>query len=263
MRTTIKCEYTAQGKKILSGSSIKNLWKNLLRDSKLIYKGRNEIRAWQIDGQKISIKKYGKPPIFNRFLYSVGIRTPKAIRSYRNAQQIIKRGFHTAVPLGYEVHYQNGILRDSYFISLWEDGTPVGTVRKTGPLVRALAEYTVALHNNGMMHRDYMQHNILFTKHEDSHRFSLIDINRFLFLRKPLGWFYTCVNLMQPFPSDKQLKIFVTEYARLRQINENVLIWWVLRFRHIRNGYSALRHCLHKLPGAHYFSRKAKRHPKS
>jgi len=32
---------------------------------------------------------------------------------------------------------------------------------------------------------------------------------------------------------------------------------WVLRFRHLRNRYSQLKKWLRKLPGAHYFTRKA------
>lgn len=259
MNNRIEQAYTAQGKKLLSDLKIKDLGRALFSKGQLVYKGRNEIRSLQLDCGKIAIKKYGKPPIFNHILYSCGIRTPKALRSYRNALQIMERGFQTAAPFGYEIYYQNGILQDSYFISAWEEGTSVGAVPKTGPLIRALASYTAALHEKGMMHRDYMQHNVLFTKQNNQYQFSLIDINRFVFRSKPLGWFHTCLNLMQPFCNEKQLKIFVTEYARARHLNSDVLTWWVLRFRHFRNGYSALRHVLRKLPGAHYFSRKAKR----
>ena len=229
------------------------------KEGRLIYKGRNEVRVLNVNNQKISIKKYGPPPIFNRLLYSWKIRTPKALSSYQNAQKIIERGFKTALPLVYEIHYKNGILQDSYFVSSWLEGTPVSSVRKNGMLVRALARYTAELHQKGMMHRDYILNNVLLTKNEGTYQFGLIDVNRFIFQKGPLNWFLVCVNLMQPFPNDKQLKIFVTEYARARHINENVLAWWVLKFRHIRNGYSALKQVLRKLPGAQYFSRKAKR----
>lgn len=260
MTDTIKSEYTTQGKRILTGLLDKGQWKDLLAKGKVIYKGRNEIRVLELNGYKVSVKKYGKPIIFNRILYSLGVRTPKALRSYRNAQQIMERGFQTAVPLGYEIHYKNGVLQDSYFVSLWAQGTPVGSVRKTGLLVRALAQYTVALHEKGLRHLDYAQHNILFTKQHNRYQFSLIDVNRFVFRSKPLGWLDTCLNLMQPFVGNKQLKIFVTEYAYARRVNKDALVWWVLCFRRLRNGYSDVKHLLRKLPGAHYFSRKAKRY---
>ena len=175
------------------------------------------------NNQQISIKKYSVPFILNRLLYSWKIRTPKTLRSYQNAQKITARGFRTPAPLACEIHYQNGILQDSYFVSSWMGGTPVSSVRKNGMLVRALARYTAALHKKGLMHRNYTLNNILFTRQDGKYRFGLIDINRFIFQKGPLDWFHVCLNLMQPFPNDKHLKIFVTEYARVRQINENIL----------------------------------------
>ncbi len=260
MTQRILHEHTTAGQSALSPDFFTNLPAVFEQNGICIYQGRNEVRALEIKGQKIVIKKYGIPPIFNRILYSWGIRTPKAVRSFRNAQKILERGFHTPLPYIQEVYYEKGLLGKSYFVSSWASGKAVGSVHKTGKLIRALARYTARLHEQGMMHRDYLLNNIHFTEKDGKYKFELIDINRFIFKNKPLGWFAVCVNLMQPFYRDKQLKIFVTEYARVRHINENILVWCVLRFRHIRNGYSQLKKILRKLPGAYHFSRKAK-HP--
>ena len=253
---------TNQAKTLLPERFFTQLPKVFAQEGKLIYKGRNEVRIVQVGERKIVIKKYGVPPIFNRILYSWGIRTPKSVRSYQNAQEILKRGFYTPLPFLQEIHYHDGVLSDSYFVSTWANGTAVSAARKNGNLIRALARYTAKLHEQGMMHRDYILNNILFTFNDGTYQFELIDINRFIFQKRKLNWFYVCINLMQPFHDERKIKTFVTEYAKARKMNENLLIFWVLLFRRIRNGYSKLKEILRKLPGAHYFSRKAKRRRK-
>ena len=228
-----------------------------------IYKGRNEIRTMQINGQTIVLKKYGRPPIFNHFLYSLGLRTPKALRSYKNAQAILACGFDTPRPLGYEIRYQEGWMTDSYFISTCAEGISVAEGFQAGgaaadELLQAFARYTAELHMHGLMHRDYILNNVFFVQRDGEYHFSLIDINRFVLQKRPIGWLLVCINLMQPFSDDARLRKFVAAYARARGVNENKLVWWVLRSRHIRNRYSRLKELLRKLPGARYFSPRAK-----
>ena len=229
------------------------------QQGRCIYKGRNEVRLLErVNEPKIIVKKYGAPFIFNRILYSLNVRMPKSVRSYHNAQEILRRGFRTPQPLMQEIHYQNGLLQDSYFVSACASGTAVSSVPKTHALIRALAQYTAKLHVAGMMHGDYILNNIFVTPREGSYEFELIDINRFIFQKKPLDWFHVCVNLMQPFHDKQEIKLFVEEYARMRQITPTWLLRFVLLSRQLRNAYSALKHALRKLPGAHYISHQAK-----
>ena len=228
-----------------------------------IYKGRNEVRSVQMNGQTLVLKRYGYAPIFNRILYSLGLRAPKALRSYKNAQAILARGFDTPRPIAYEIRYQNGWMTDSYFVSTWAQGVPVAEGLQAGgaqaeELLQAFARYTAALHTHGLMHRDYILNNVFFVQRDGEYHFSLIDINRFVLQKRPIGWLLVCINLMQPFSDDVRLREFVTAYARARGVNEDKLVWWVLRFRHIRNGYSRLKRLLRKLPGARYFSPRVK-----
>ena len=259
MADRIVRSHTPAAKAILPERFFTDLPGVFSKEGRCIYRGRNEVRILPIGPKTIVIKKYGNPPIFNWVLYSLGIRTPKVIRSYKNAQEILARGFRTPRPLAQEIHYHNGLLGDSYFVSEWAEGRSLAVVRKTGTLVRALARYTAQLHEAGMMHCDYILSNVLFTMENNRYKFELIDINRFIFQKGPLDYFHVCVNLMQPFREDRRIRVFVTTYARARQMNEKRLVWWVLRFRHLRNGYSQLKKLLRKLPGAHYFTRKAKR----
>ena len=259
MADRIVRSHTVAGQAVLPERFLTDLPRVFIKEGRCIYKGRNEVRVVQAGPHKWVIKKYGKPFILNRIFYSLGIRTPKAVRSYRNAQEILKKGFRTPRPLAQELHYRNGLLGASYFVSEWAEGTSVAQAPKSTTLVRALARYTARLHEAGLMHRDYILSNILFTKEQENYHFELIDINRFFFQRGPLDFFHVCANLMQPFHEDKKIKIFVTEYARVRRLNVPVLLGCVRSLRALRNGYSQLKKYLRKLPGAHYVSRQAKR----
>ena len=59
----------------------------------VIHNARNQIRVFDVNGHKINVKKFCIPPIVNRILYSLGWRTPKALTTYRNAQEILKELF--------------------------------------------------------------------------------------------------------------------------------------------------------------------------
>ena len=257
MADKIVRSHSDAGKAVLPKRFLTDLSRVFAKEGYRIYQGRNEVRVVPVNERKIVIKKYGKPPIFNRIFYSLGIRVPKSVRSYKNAQEILARGFRTPQPLAQEIHYHNGLLGDSYFVSEWAEGRSLAAVRKTGTLVRSFARYTAQLHEAGMMHRDYILSNVLFTMENNRFKFELIDINRFIFQKGPLDYFHVCVNLMQPFHEDRRIRVFVTTYARARQMDEKKLVLWVLRFRHLRNRYSQLKKWLRKLPGAHYFTRKA------
>ena len=76
----------------------------------IIHNARNQIRVFDVGGRKINVKKFCIPPIVNRILYSLGWRTPKAKTTFLNAQQILKRGFHTPTPYGYRIERKGGLI---------------------------------------------------------------------------------------------------------------------------------------------------------
>ena len=220
-----------------------------------IYKKRNEIKLFRLDGQTVCVKKYGIPPLFNRFLYSVGLRMPKARHAYQNAAKISERGFNTPRQYGYVLVYKNGWLAESFAVGEFiENARSVESARREESVVHAFARYTAQLHARGMMHRDYILNNVLYTREGENYQFMLIDVNRFIFRDKPIRGFLQRMNLMQPFSAQPELKKFVQAYIQASSAPAS-LCWQVAYFRRWRTRYSQLKHVLKKIPGVHLFYR--------
>ena len=215
-----------------------------------LYKKRNEIKRFDINGQTVCVKRYGIPPLFNRVLYSLGWRMPKAKRTYENAQEILNRGFSTPRQYGYVLEYKNGWLGDCFSVGEYiEDIHSLEDSHQDEALLRAFATYTAQLHEHGMMHRDYILNNILYRREGEEYKFTLIDINRFVFRDKPIRGFLQRLNLMQPFNRQTELKKFVQAYTAAAHAPLG-LCKQVACMRRWRTRYSELKRLLKKIPGA-------------
>ena len=222
----------------------------------LIHNARNQIRVFDVEGSSVNIKKYCIAPIVNRWLYSAGWRTPKAVSTYRNALKILENGFLTPKPYGYILEYTRGILGFSYFISEQiQDMHPMGYGSHPEDLIKAVAQLTADMHQKGLLHIDFTPNNILFAQKNGKYIFSLVDINRFRFYNHPVPLGAALTNLTKPFHDDEQLIKFVKEYTALRGL-DSALYKEVLRRRHMRNTYDNLKKKLKKLPFASWFINK-------
>ena len=174
------------------------------KEGTTIYDGRNRIKVFQINGLLLNVKRFRKPILINRLIYSF-LRAPKAKRSYEYALRLREKGIDTPEPIAYILCEEKGLLSWSYFISfqmpetyhtLYEAGQ--GPIEENSELFRALGTYTAHLHQKGIYHRDYSPGNILYHQEPDGIHFSLIDINRMSFgkvslkqgreFRPNLGW---------------------------------------------------------------------------
>ncbi|WP_428048646.1 lipopolysaccharide kinase InaA family protein [Candidatus Avelusimicrobium caledoniensis] len=233
-----------------------NLPDTFANGGEIIHNARNQIRVFDVNNHKINVKKFCIPPIVNRILYSLGWRTPKAVSTYKNAQEILKRGFHTPAPYGYRIERKGGLINFSYFVSEQvENMRPVRDTQNDPALINALAKYTADMHAKGLWHKDFTPGNILYRVENGKHIFSLVDINRFKFFDGPVPKNIIKQNLIQPFYDDKNLRTFVEEYARITGWRGD-LVKEVLRRKHIRNAYDKFKHDLKKLPGAYIFLNK-------
>jgi len=220
----------------------------------IIHNARNQIRVYNVNGRRVNVKKFCIPPIVNRILYSWGWRIPKAKKTFLNANEIVKRGFQTPQPYGYIIERNGWLINFSYFVSEQADHLkPMGYKNHPLPLIKALAAYTVQLHQKGLVHIDYTPNNILFAEQDGNFTFSLVDINRFRFYKAEVPTAAVLTNLMKPFHDDEQIKRFATEYARLRGWNAEKLCQKVLRRRYIRNFYDRAKATLKKIPGVNLF----------
>jgi len=240
---------------LLPAGYIANLPPNFFdHGGELIHNARNQIKVFDVNGHKINVKKYCIPPIINRIFYSYGVRTPKAKTTFLNAQEILKRGFHTPTPYGYIIERNAaGLITYSYFFSeQLENVTPVGHGCRDKNLITAVAQFTADLHTHGLLHIDYTPNNILVRTVDGKPQFYLVDINRFAFRNTPWPVRNVLNNLMKPFWNDDLLTFFVEQYAKARNISPDI-VTQVLRLRHLRNRYDDFKDNLKKIPGVYLF----------
>ena len=154
-------------------------------EGSVIYKGRNVIKVMSSDGIEFNIKKYKKPHIVNRFVYTF-FRKSKPFRAYHNGLRIQEKGFDTAESVAYMEINRGGLFSDSYYVSLQCLGTREIREYYSGPLsgnealIDEFARYSAKLHDAGIYHLDYSPGNILIR--EDG-TFILVDVNRMKFIR--------------------------------------------------------------------------------
>jgi serine/threonine protein kinase len=157
------------------------------KEGELLYKARNVLKLFEVDGYVLNVKKYKKPIIFNRFAYTF-LRKSKACRAFENALHLLNLGFDTPEPVAFIELKTGGLLRESYFISLqcpykrlfreFADNKPLEG-RESVPEV--FGQYAARLHQAGILHKDLSIGNILFEIDNDGVRFSLVDLNRMRF----------------------------------------------------------------------------------
>lgn len=229
---------------------LKKLPENFDNIGETIYAARNQIKVVDFNGHKINIKKYCIPPIINRIFYSIGLRTPKCVSAFINAEKILNAGFETPKPYAYVIEKRNGLICYSYFISDQFDGFKQVRACKGIQLFKEFAVFTAKLHEKGLLPRDYTPGNILCRKENGKWHFILIDVNRFNFKNKPLNKDQAPYNLYTTMASEQKLNYFVRCYAKYRGLDENYLIKKTFLLRRIRSSYSALKRILRKIPGA-------------
>ena len=114
------------------------------KEGTTIYDGRNRIKVFQVDGLLLNVKRFRKPILINRLIYSL-LRAPKAKRSYEYALRLREKGIDTPEPIAYILCEEKGLLSWSYFISfqmpetyhtLYEAGQ--GPIEENSELFRAL-----------------------------------------------------------------------------------------------------------------------------
>ena len=234
----------------LTNDFLKNLPENFDNIGETIFKARNQIKVIDLNGHKINVKKYCIPPIINRILYSIGLRTPKCVNAFINAQKILKAGFETPKPFAYIIERRNELIRHSYLISEQIENARIVRQCWGNDFMRAFAVYTAKTHEKGLFSRDYTPGNILCRKENGKYRFFLIDVNRFQFKNKPLTLDQAPYCLYTTMSSEKDLCFFIRCYSEYRGMDEKYLKYKTFLCRRVRALYSTLKKLLRKIPGA-------------
>lgn len=153
-------------------------------EGEVIYRGRNELRAFTYEGATYVAKAFHRPHLINAWAYG-HVRPSKAERSLRNALRLTGIGVGTPRPIAYLEVRRGCLLRDSYYL----------TGRSACPYVysqlfdrhfdcedavlREIGRVTGVMHNHGLAHLDYGRGNILFAPQPNGRvDIELVDLNR-------------------------------------------------------------------------------------
>lgn len=188
-------------------------------EGEVIYQGRNVLKRFVNEGQRIIVKSYCDAVWFNRIVYRF-FRTPKAQRSYEYADLLLDIGVGSPLPIGYNIQYRGLMIGRSYFACL-ESECPFTyrDFRKRSfdnekDILLAIADTTSKLHEHGVIHKDYSAGNILFGTFDSKVKVEIVDLNRIRF--EKVGMEEGCCNFDRLPGTPEALRIMSDEYARLR-----------------------------------------------
>ena len=190
----------------------------------VLHDGRNQIRAFDIGGERLVVKRYKRPSAFNAVMYSF-FRKSKARRAYEHALRLRELEIDTPEPVAWSEYRRNGLITETYFVSRRSDYAPLTAATErfptsdSLPVLEAFSRFTVRLHEKGICHEDFNQTNILWRHDEATGRydFQLIDINRMKFLRRPLRPDECMINLRRLSCPAVAFLYILDRYAETRQ----------------------------------------------
>lgn len=159
------------------------------RSGATLHDGRNTIKRFDLDGLSLAVKRYGHITPLNKAVYGT-LRRSKAERAYLHAARLRNLGIDTPEEVAFVEERHYGILRTSYFISLYSEYRPVmelieekaSAADDPEALLDQLAGFIYHIHWAGILHRDLNIGNILCTERQPGKfSFQLIDTNRMEF----------------------------------------------------------------------------------
>lgn len=153
----------------------------------VLHAGRNTIKAFEINGERLVVKRFRRPNLLRAVIYTF-FRRSKARRSYEHAVRLRALGIDSPEPIAWSEYRRHGLLSDTYYVSRRSDYAPLSQTTEhfpaagTLPVLEAFARFAVSLHEKGIEHRDFNHGNILWSRTAAGvYRFQLIDINRMHF----------------------------------------------------------------------------------
>lgn len=194
---------------------------------------------------KIVIKLFRPAGPFRRFLQMK--KGDKALRSWNGAQELLRRGIPTPLPVAFFHYVKNSLAGESWYVC--EDFAGSFSVRnaftafsngagefegvKTDELYDQIALFLREIHDRGVYFRDLSAGNLLFRLQKDkSVEFALIDTARALFYERSIGLRQRLCDLMRichPL-CWKGRKVFLAQYMAF--IGRRYRAWMNIAFQY-------------------------------
>ena len=135
------------------------------REGEVLHAGRNTIKAFEAEGERLVVKRFKRPNLLRAVIYTF-FRRSKARRSYEHAVRLRALGVDSPEPVAWSEYRRNGLITETYFVSRRSDYTPLTAATErfptsdSLPVLEAFARFTVRLHEKGICHEDFNQTNI-------------------------------------------------------------------------------------------------------
>lgn len=188
---------------------------------------RNKIKTFEIESDKMNVKSFKVPNIFNRLVYR-WFRKSKAERSFCNAQKLLEKGIQTPYPIAYAEERDGVFLNKSFYISkhLQNDITYRTLVHDEDfpgreNIIRAFTRFTLELHNKDIQFLDHSPGNTLINLTQKGITFFLVDLNRMRF--KKMSFQDRMKNFHRLTPKRGMVEIMANEYSKFIPEGEDVI----------------------------------------
>jgi len=211
-----------------------NIKEHFKKNNNSIHKARNELKVITHHNYEVVVKAFKVPNIINQFAYAY-LRGSKAKKSYENAMRLIALKVETPEPIGYIEFYTNGLLKESYFISLHQpyaflirEPLYEAGFKDRENIIKQFAKFTYELHQKNIFHKDYSAGNILvIPKKDNMYNFSIVDINRMEF--KTIDLNLAMQNFNKLWADEPTLTIIAKAYAKVANIEEQKAIELIIQ----------------------------------
>lgn len=197
----------------------------------LLYKGRNTVKRYEVDGVSVVAKKYKHPNLVQRIAYTF-FKKSKTRRAYEYAARLRELGIESPHEVAYIEIKRHGLFTIGFFLSLNCDYEPTSNALSTDnfdhELANELAMFLVELHTKGVLHGDLNLTNILYHIDENGkYHFVLIDTNRSVF-KQPTH--EECLDNLKRITHKRELLVcIISLYARQRGWDPDKTVQAVIR----------------------------------
>ena len=213
---------------------LKDIKEHFFNNNNSIHKARNELKIIEHNNIETVVKAFKIPNAINQFAYAY-LRGSKAKKSYENGMKLLELGINSPEPIGYIEFYKNGLLKESFFISLHQpydflirEPLYEADFDDRENIIKQFAEFTYELHQKNIFHKDYSAGNTLVMKKENgTYDFSIVDINRMQF--KEIDLNLAMENFNKLWGNEPTLTLIAKAYAKVANIDETKAIELILK----------------------------------
>lgn len=205
----------------------------------IVQNHRNVIKKVATPQGTFIIKNFKGMYFFNRLAYSI-FRKSKAERSYLYSLLLRDKGILTPPPVAWIDCYRWGLLKQSYFISLYYPyktlldifkQLDVNDYKAKKNLYNRVANFALTLHRLNIYHDDFSTGNILVIENPDHYSFALVDLNRVEF--RKVSYREGLQNFAKLGVPKEDMNMLIGEYAVLsgQPIEKSIDAFWKSRKR--------------------------------